>query len=186
MTDRFVPTPGNPFRLADMVPMRDRLLVAPLPVPSRSRGGIHLAETGHQRERPQHGIVLVVGPGVWTAAKDARVPLQLHPGDCVFYGKYSGQEFELDGQRVLNMSEAEVFSVLPVGTFELVEHENGKDNHLRGDYCEHPACVPAEELEARARLAEARAAAASERGIDRVVGRIAAEADQRLGATERV
>lgn len=148
------PEPGKPFRLQDLTPVRDRLIVAPLAVSSRSKGGIHLVETGHQRERPQHGIVLATGAGVWNPAKTERVPVEAHRGDCVFYGKYSGQAFDLEGREILNMSEAEVFSILRQGTFVLVEHENPKLNHLQGDFCDE--CSSPEEKAARARLEEER------------------------------
>lgn len=148
------PEAGKPFRLQDLTPVRDRLIVAPLAVSSRSKGGIHLVETGHQRERPQHGIVLATGAGVWNPAKTERVPVEAQVGDCVFYGKYSGQAFDIGDREVLNMSEAEVFSILRQGAFVLVEHENPKLNHLQGDFCD--LCATPEELAAKARLDEER------------------------------
>lgn len=152
----FQPEPGKPFRLEDLTPVRDRLIVAPLAVSSRSKGGIHLVETGHQRERPQHGIVLATGQGNWNPAKTARVPVEAQIGDVVFYGKYSGQAFDIGDREVLNMSEAEVFSILRVGSFVLVEHENPKLNHLAGDFCD--LCSSPEEKAAKARLEEEREA----------------------------
>ncbi len=140
----------EPYRLTDMQPLRDRLLVAPLAVASRTASGLHMPEISHQRERPQHGIVLAMGPGLRSKQTGELIPMDVQVGDCIFYGKYSGQEFELGGQRVLNMSELEVFSRLAVGTFVLVEHDNPKDNHLKGDYCD--LCATPEELAAKNRL----------------------------------
>lgn len=156
----YFPQPGKPFRLEDLTPVRDRLIVAPLAVSSRSKGGIHLVETGHQRERPQHGIVLATGAGVWNPAKTERVPVEAQVGDCVFYGKYSGQAFDIGDREVLNLSELEVFSILRVGTFVLVEHENPKLNHLQGDFCD--LCATPEELAAKTRLEAERAAFVSD------------------------
>lgn len=146
----WLPTPGNPYTLEDIQPMRDRLLVAPLAVASRTLGGLHMPETSHQRERPQHGIVLRTGPGKFLELTGGRQALQAKPGDCVFYGKYSGQQFELGDQTVLNMAEIEVFAILPAGSFVLVEHERAKDQHLAGDYCD--LCATPEEKAASERL----------------------------------
>lgn len=155
------PTAGHPYRLDDLQPMRDRLLVAPLPVPERTAGGIFMAETSHQREKPQHGIVIKVGPGAYNKQTERLIPMQVQAGDCVFYGKYSGQEFTLDTRRVLNMGENELFSLLPAGTFVLVEHEDAKFNHLQGDYCD--LCASPEEKEAKVALAAERERLMAER-----------------------
>lgn len=148
----FQPSAGHPYRLQDVQPLRDRILVAPLAVASRSRGGIHLAETSHEREQPQQGIVLLIGPGGFSHG--VRLPMTVRRGDCVAYGKYSGQEFTIGDRRVLNMAEAEVFTRLPVGCFQVKEHDNPKDNHLVGDWCD--LCASPAELEAKAALAEER------------------------------
>lgn len=163
MTDTatFTPTPGNPFQLEDLHPMRDRILVRPLAVTSRSLGGLHLPEMSHQRERPMHGIVVRTGPGAYNRERDTLIPLQVKVGDCVFYGKYSGQEFTIAGLSVLNMGEIEVFSVLPAGTFVVVEHEDVKLNHLQGDYCD--LCATPEELAAKQALEDERARLQTER-----------------------
>lgn len=163
MTDTatFTPTPGNPFQLEDLHPMRDRILVRPLAVTSRSLGGLHLPEMSHQRERPMHGIVVRTGPGAYNRERDTLIPLQVKVGDCVFYGKYSGQEFTIAGLSVLNMGEIEVFSVLPAGTFVVVEHEDVKLNHLQGDYCD--LCATPEELAAKQALEDERTRLQTER-----------------------
>lgn len=171
-----VPTLGHPFRLQDLEPLRDRLLVRPLAVSSRSIGGIHLAEITHQREKPQTGIVLSRGVGVRTSSTGALLPMTCEIGDVVMFGKYSGQQFELDGETVLNMSEAEVYTRLPVGTFVVVEHESGKDWHLQGDYCD--LCASPEERAAKGRLEDERAAlVAAQIAQDRVVDLTAAGID---------
>lgn len=148
------PTPGHPYQLADLQPLRDRIIVGPLPVPAKTTGGLFLAETSHQRERPHHGIVLKVGPGAWNKTFDGVAPMSVQVGDCIFYGKYSGQEMELGGRSVLNMAEIEVYAKLPKGTFVLVEHEDPKHSHLAGDYCE--ICASPEEKAAKASLEQER------------------------------
>lgn len=146
---------GQPaFRLEDLEPASGRLLVLPLAVASRTTTGIHLAETSHQRERPQHGIVIASGQALLTPTGAPR-PRQFEVDDCVFFGKYSGQEFEFDGRRILNMAEIEVFGRLPKGRFTVVQHDLVKDWHLAGDYCD--LCAAPEERAATARLQTARA-----------------------------
>lgn len=152
-----VPTPGNPFRLADMQPLRDRILVQPLAMSSRVAGGLlHAPEQSHQREKPQTGLVVSIGPGIRSLYTGELVPMVNRPGDVVFYGKYSGQQFNLGDQDYLNMAEIEVFARLPGGTFTLVEHEKARDWHLLGDYCDQ--CASPEEKAAKEALQKDREA----------------------------
>lgn len=148
-----------PFQLLDIEPLDNRLLVAPLAVPEKEIGRL-LLTPGVARDRPQTGIVLKVGPGNWAPHLEEfdtgdhrpvmRQPLLVNPGDCVFYGKYSGQELSLAGRRVLLMKELEVFGLLREGTFTLVEHEDPALNHLAGEYC--AVCTPASSADAEAAL----------------------------------
>lgn len=56
------------------------------------------------------GEVVAVGPG----ARDGQghvVALQVQPGDCILFGKWSGSEATLDGQELLIMQESDVMGV---------------------------------------------------------------------------
>lgn len=148
----------NPFELAHEVPLRDRVLVLPLAAPSRTAGGLHVVENSAERERPQEGLVLSVGPGRYTQFSE-RLPMDLKAGDVVRYGKYAGQEITVQlpsgTLTVLNMAELEVSSRRPFGTTTVIRHDKPKDWHVQGVFCE--LCAAAADAEAKTRLAAVRA-----------------------------
>jgi chaperonin GroES len=88
-------------------PIQDRIILKPIPLEEKING-IFLPETS--QEKPQLGTVLAVGNGV--VENGVRRPLDIAVGDNVLYGKYSGTEIELDGNKVLILREEEILSVV--------------------------------------------------------------------------
>jgi chaperonin GroES len=72
-------------------------------------GGIFLPD--RVRDKPQRGTVLAVGPGRRTA-DGTHAAVQVKPGDVVAFLSHAGDEFKLDGKRVLLMREDDVLAVL--------------------------------------------------------------------------
>ncbi len=85
-------------------PLADRVLVKPAPAEEKTVGGIIIPDTA--KEKPLQGEVLAVGGGT----KDEAMVLKA--GDNVLYGKYSGTEVELDGEKYLIMRQSDVLAVL--------------------------------------------------------------------------
>lgn len=85
-------------------PLADRVLIAPAPAEEKTIGGIIIPDTA--KEKPLQGKVLAVGQGT----KDEQMVLK--EGDQVLYGKYSGTEIELDGEKYLIMRQSDVLAVL--------------------------------------------------------------------------
>ncbi|MBQ2269660.1 MAG: co-chaperone GroES [Bacteroidaceae bacterium] len=85
-------------------PLADRVLVKPAAAEEKTVGGIIIPDTA--KEKPLQGSVLVVGTGT----KDEEMVLKA--GDTVLYGKYSGTEVELDGEKYLIMRQSDVLAVL--------------------------------------------------------------------------
>lgn len=83
-------------------PLADRVLVEPAKAEEKTVGGIIIPDTA--KEKPLQGKVLAVGQGT----KDEEMVLQA--GDIVLYGKYSGTEVELDGQKLLIMRQSDVLA----------------------------------------------------------------------------
>ena len=80
------------------------MLVKPAPAEEKTVGGIIIPDTA--KEKPLQGEVLAVGGGT----KDEAMVLKA--GDNVLYGKYSGTEVELDGEKYLIMRQSDVLAVL--------------------------------------------------------------------------
>lgn len=85
-------------------PLADRVLVKPAPAEEKTAGGIIIPDTA--KEKPLQGEVLAVGNGT----KDEEMVLKA--GDTVLYGKYSGTEVQLDGEKYLIMRQNDVLAVL--------------------------------------------------------------------------
>ena len=85
-------------------PLADRVLVKPAAAEEKTVAGIIIPDTA--KEKPLKGEVLAVGNGT----KDEDMVLKV--GDTVLYGKYSGNEVELDGEKYLIMRQSDVLAVL--------------------------------------------------------------------------
>ena len=85
-------------------PLADRVLVKPAPSEEKTIGGIIIPDTA--KEKPLQGEVLAVGAGT----KDEEMVLKA--GDSVLYGKYSGTEVELDGEKYLIMRQNDILAVV--------------------------------------------------------------------------
>jgi chaperonin GroES len=90
-------------------PLEDRVVVEPFEAEERTAGGIVLPDTA--REKPQRGKVIAVGPGKLLEKTGERGQMSLKVGDAVFYGKYSGTEVELDGEKYVILRESDVLAV---------------------------------------------------------------------------
>ena len=85
-------------------PLAARVLVKPAAAEEKTVAGIIIPDTA--KEKPLKGEVLAVGNGT----KDEEMVLKV--GDTVLYGKYSGNEVELDGEKYLIMRQSDVLAVL--------------------------------------------------------------------------
>lgn len=66
---------------------------------------------GSAKERPQQGVVVEVGPGR-TLENGTLVPMTVKVGDTVLFKKYGPEEFTLDEQEYLILSESDIIAVL--------------------------------------------------------------------------
>lgn len=93
----------------NLKPIGDRLVVQRQEAGEKTKGGIILPDTA--KEKPQVGKVLAVGEG--KLLKDGkRQPMQLKKGDTILFTSYAGDEFTLDGSKVLLMREDDVLAVI--------------------------------------------------------------------------
>jgi chaperonin GroES len=90
-------------------PLDDRVVVRPFEAEERTRGGIVLPDTA--REKPQQGKVIAAGPGKLLEKTGERGQMSLKVGDAVFYGKYSGTEVEINGEKYVILRESDVLAV---------------------------------------------------------------------------
>lgn len=90
-------------------PLDDRVVVEPFEAEEKTAGGIVLPDTA--REKPQQGKVVATGPGKLLEKTGERGKMSLKVGDAVFYGKYSGTEIEISGDKYVILRESDVLAV---------------------------------------------------------------------------
>ena len=93
----------------NLQPLDDRILVERVQSEEKTAGGILLPDTA--KEKPTKGKVVAVGPG---KLDDSGKPMELgvRVGDTVYYGKYSGTDVEIDGEKLVILREGDVLGVL--------------------------------------------------------------------------
>ena len=90
-------------------PLHDRVIVKREEEERKSPGGIVIPDTA--TEKPIFGKVVAVGKGKILENGEIR-PLDLKVGDKILFGKYSGQEFRMDGNDYLHMREDDIIGVI--------------------------------------------------------------------------
>ena len=90
-------------------PLHDRILVKRIDEEAKTKGGLFIPDTA--KEKPMEGKVLAVGKG--RVDDEGKVhPLDVHKGDRVLFGKYSGSEIRVAGDEHLIIREDDVLAVL--------------------------------------------------------------------------
>jgi chaperonin GroES len=90
-------------------PLQDRVIVKQTEAETKTASGIFLPDAA--QERPTKGKVVSVGPGrLDDNGKPMEIPVRV--GDTVYYGKYSGTEVEVDGQKFVILRETDLLGVL--------------------------------------------------------------------------
>lgn len=90
-------------------PLGDRVLVKPAPKEEKTSTGLYIS-SGAQ-EKPQRGQVVAVGAGKMND-KGERMPIDVHEGDVVIYGKFGGNEVKVDGEDYLLMRADDIYAIV--------------------------------------------------------------------------
>ena len=90
-------------------PLQDRVIVRQSDAEEKTKSGIVLPDSA--KEKPTRGKVIAVGPG---KLDDKGKPMELgvRNGDTVYYGKYSGTDVEVNGEKFVILRETDILGVL--------------------------------------------------------------------------
>jgi chaperonin GroES len=88
-------------------PLDDRIVVEPVEAEEKTAGGILLPDTAKQK--PQRGIVLAVGPGK-LSDKGQRTAVSVVKGDEVIYGRYAGNDIQVERREVKILRESDILA----------------------------------------------------------------------------
>lgn len=123
-------------------PRGNRLLVLPLV----KAGSSILIDMEENREQPEKGLVIAVGPGGVGPETGRPISVDSTTGELVAYGKYAGMKWtirhEVNGSAidlpVFIMRDTEVLLAQPAETLDLVIHDHDpRKIHETGLTCEH-------------------------------------------------
>jgi len=91
-------------------PLNDRVIVKQSEAEEKTASGIILPDAA--KEKPTKGKVVAVGPGKADEKTGKRHELNVSVGDVVYYGKYSGTDVEIDGEKFVILRESDLLGVL--------------------------------------------------------------------------
>ena len=90
-------------------PLSDRVLVLRIDEEEKTSGGIIIPDTA--KEKPQEGKVIAVGPGK-IDDEGKILPMAVKKGDRILFGKYAGNEIQIDGVEHLIMREDDILGII--------------------------------------------------------------------------
>jgi len=100
-------------------PCGDRVIIRPSAESDMTAGGLYKPDIA--REKPTKGTVIAVGEDLEARADDGSkiglgvmLPAKLYVGDEVLYGRYSGTEFEHEGETLLIVRYPDILAVYQV------------------------------------------------------------------------
>lgn len=91
-------------------PLSDHILIEPMEQKEKTKEGILLPETA-EKERPEQGKIIAVGPGRKTASGKI-IPLNVKQGDIVLFTKYGPNEIKVDDKEYLIAKEEDILAIL--------------------------------------------------------------------------
>ena len=91
-------------------PISDNIVVKAISTEETTKSGIIVPETV-DKEKPEQGEVLAVGPGRMLDNGNL-APMEVKVGNKVVFKKYSPDEFKLDNQEVLVLSQSDIIAII--------------------------------------------------------------------------
>lgn len=99
-------------------PLGDRVVIEPLSEEERakqSKGGILIPDTA-DKEKPQEGKVIAVGPGKLNegeiGVRGEYLPMSVKVGDRVLFSKYGPNEIKVDDKEYLIAKEEDILAII--------------------------------------------------------------------------
>ncbi len=90
-------------------PLDDRIVIKQSEAKEKTDGGIFLPDTA--KEKPQVGKVIATGPGK-LLDDGKRCQMSVKKNDEVMYGKYIGNEVEIEGEKYVIVRESDLLGIV--------------------------------------------------------------------------
>ena len=91
-------------------PLSNHILIEPIKEEEKTKTGILLPETA-EKERPEQGKVIAVGPGRKTPSGKI-IPLDVKKGDLVLFKKYGQDEVKIGDKEYLIAKEEDILAII--------------------------------------------------------------------------
>ena len=91
-------------------PLSNHILIEPIKEEEKTKTGILLPETA-EKERPEQGKVIAVGPGRKNSAGKI-IPMDVKEGDKVLFTKYGPNEVKVDDKEYLIAKEEDILAII--------------------------------------------------------------------------
>ncbi len=91
-------------------PLSDNILIEPIEKEKKTKTGILLPETA-EKERPEIGKVIAVGPGRKTSSGKT-ISLELKVGDKVLFTRYGPNEVKIEEKEYLIAKESDILAII--------------------------------------------------------------------------
>lgn len=91
-------------------PLSNNVIIEQLKEEEKTKGGILLPQSA-EKERPQQGKVISVGPGR-TNNQGKIIPMNVKKGDIVLFSKYSPQEIKVEDKEYLVLKEEDILAII--------------------------------------------------------------------------
>ena len=95
--------------MSKLRPLHDRVVIRRMEEETMTKGGIVLPGTA--TEKPSRGEIIAVGTGK-ISDNGQVIPMAVKVGDHVLFGKYSGTEAELNGEKLIVMREDDIMAII--------------------------------------------------------------------------
>lgn len=92
-------------------PLGDHVIVKPIKAEEVTKSGIVLPGTA-DKDKPEQGEVVAVGPGKWNEDGDKRIPVSVAVGNRIVFKKYAPDEVNIEDEEYLVVSESDIIAVI--------------------------------------------------------------------------
>jgi chaperonin GroES len=100
----------NNKRCMKIKPLLDNILIEPVEQSEQTEGGIILPRTA-DKERPEQGVVIAVGPGKISEKGDI-FPIQVKEGQKVLFTKYGPTEIKVNDKEYLIAKQDDILAII--------------------------------------------------------------------------
>ena len=91
-------------------PLSNYILIQPIKPEEKTKSGILLPDTV-EKERPEQGKVIAVGPGKKTSSGKI-IEMDVKPGDVVLFTKYGPNEIKINNKEYLIAKQEDILAII--------------------------------------------------------------------------